>query len=221
MAASAVRTPARASRSPARDNVADIIKRLGLMREAAAAALQPLNRSIDQKEHAQRLVRIADGKLLDFDRAEAQAVGQSWPPQSPSTKQREQRRVLAEDLSGAERTLRAVEAKAEVARGPAEQAAVKIAEIAAELDVAICAVLAEEGQAALARLVEARRHAIEAEGAVRSIALTMASKQWFRAAEQVSTALYEMPRPEASVDTSPYLRLVEQLALDADATVQP
>ena len=221
MAASAVRTPARATRSPARDNVADIIKRFRQETEAAAALHQQHDRTRDQKEHAQRLVRIADAKLLEFDQAEAQAAGQTWPPQSPSTKQREQRRALEEDLSAAERTLGVVEAKVAAARGPAEQAATKVADIAAEIDAEIMAVMSEEGQAALTRLVEARLRAIEAEGDVRSIALTMASRQWFRAAEQVSTALYNMPRPEASVDTSPYLRLVEQLALDADATVQP
>jgi hypothetical protein len=219
MATSAVRIPVRATRSPARDTIADIIKRLHLAREAAAAALQPFNRATDQLEHARRLVNIADAKLLEFDQAEAQAAGQTWPPQSPSTKQREQRRALAEDLSAAERTLGAVEAKVAAARGPAEKAALKVAEIEREIDGAICAALIEEGEIVFARLIELRRKAVEAEGAVRSIALTMASRQFFRAAEKISSDLYSMPRPEVSVNTAPYLKLIERLALDADAEI--
>jgi hypothetical protein len=206
--------------SLSRDDLGETIKRLCQAREAAAAACQPLDRARDQQEHAQQLVRIADDKLLEFDRAQAQAAGQAWPPQSPSTKQREQRRALAEDLSAAERTLPVVEAKAEAARGPAEQAAAKVAEIEREIDVKIMAVMAEEGQAALARLIGARREAVAAEAAVRSIAAAMVDRGWLSAAEKISTALFTMRRPEGSVNTAPYLRFIERLKSDPDATVE-
>jgi hypothetical protein len=220
MANSPARTPIRVARSLGRETLDQALEHRRRARQAAAAARQPLDRVNDQSEHARKLVRIADTKLLEFDRAEAQATGQTWPPQSPSTKQHEQRRVLAEDLSAAERTLRMVEAKAEVAHGPAELAVVAVAEIEKELEPAICAVLIEEGNAALARLTDARRRAVEAEAAVRSIAAAMVSRGWLQAAEKINTTLFTMRRPEGSVNTAPYLRFIERLKSDPDATVE-
>jgi hypothetical protein len=220
MANPATRTSIRTARTPTRDTLDEIQKRSRQAKEADAAAHRPLHTANDQAEHARRLVNIADAKLLEFDREKAQAIGQSWPPRSPSPKEREERRILAEDLSAAERTLRVIEAKVEAARVPAEQAAAVVAEIEAGFDVAIMAVVSEEAQLAFAHLLEARRKAVEAEGFVRSIALAMASRRWFRAAEQVSMSLYELPRPEPQVNTASYLQLIERLKSDPDATVE-
>ena len=49
-----------------------------------------------EAEHAQALVREAQAALDDYDRKEAAAVGQSWPPRTPSPKEREARRTLEE-----------------------------------------------------------------------------------------------------------------------------
>jgi hypothetical protein len=217
MAVSATRTTVRVVRSTARTDLDETHKRLRQAKEAAAAARHPLDRANDQLEHAQQSERSAQAGVVAVDAQEAALVGESWPPQAPSPKLKQARRDAEDNLAAARRTLTTVQDNVAAARGPAEQAAAKVAEIGNELESAICAVLIEEGQAALARLVEARRHAIAVEGAVRAIALTMANKQFFRGAEQISTALYEISRPEATVDTLPYLKLVERLTVDADA----
>jgi hypothetical protein len=221
MPASATNTRIRAVEkgSPARDDLDGTIKRRDQARQAAAAARQPLDRGLDQQEHAEQSERNAQAAVAAVDAHEASLVGKSWPPPSLTPKMKESRRNAEDDLAAARRILSTVQSNVAAARGPAELAAAKVAEIEGEIDGAICAVMIEEGQAALARLVETRHRAIEAEGVCRSLALTMASKQWFRGAETISASLYALPRLDATIDTAPYLKLVERLASDADAEV--
>jgi hypothetical protein len=218
--ASAVRTSIRVTRSPSRDNVADIIKRLDEVKDAAAAALRPLHSASDQQEHARRSERDAQAGVAAVNAQEAALVGESWPPPTPSPKLKQARRDAEDALDSTRRIVATVTQKVEAARLPAEQAAAKVLEIAAEIDPAVMAVVSEEGELAFARLIDARHKAVEAESSVRSIALAMASRGWYRGAEKLSADLYSLPRLEASVNTAPYLSFIDRLKSDPDATVQ-
>jgi hypothetical protein len=188
-------------------------------REEGAIKRQSYDRAQDQDEHAQALVREADDALVDFDRKEAQAIGQSWPPRSPSPKEREARRALEETLASRKRTLAVVQQKADAARVPAEEAAAVVNKLASETIPLAIAVLAEEGNVALAELVSARADAAKAEGTVRSIAAALVERRAFREAEVINVTVNATPWPEPSVDAAPYLKLLDRLAADPDSEV--
>lgn len=187
--------------------------------QAAAIARQQFDRAQDQAEHAHALVREAQAALDDYDRKEAQAVGQSWPPRTPSPKEREARRTLEETLASRNRALAVVQQKAEAAGLPAEEAAAVANRLAGESVPLAIAALAEEGSVALAELESARADSAKAEGVVRSIAAALVQRKAYRDAEHINVAVNSMAWPEPSVDAAPYLRLLDRLLTDPDAEV--
>jgi len=203
----------------ARDKHRDHLETIRQARDAAFVARQPYDRAKDQAEHALALVRSAQDELDDFDRKEAQAVGQSWPPQSPSPEAREARRALEDNLASAYRALSTVQKNVETARPPAEQADAEVAKLIAESDTHIRAILSEEADAATIRVATATAELVKAEGAARSLAAALAGRGWFREAEKIGSALYVMPKLNALINPDRYLALIERLRTDANAEV--
>jgi hypothetical protein len=207
------------ARSP-RIFLGELLQQIKHAKERGAAAREPFDRAQDQAEHASALVRAAQDALDDFDRQEAQAVGQSWPPRSPSPKARDDRRELEDNLATSRRTLSTVQKNVEAARIPAEQAALAVVELTKQTNELISAVLSEEGEAALARLLDAQARAVAAEGVARSIAATMVARRWLTAAEKLHTAVNTLRPPEPVINVEPYFDFIERLTADADAVAE-
>ena len=150
---------------------------------------------------------------------ESALVGKTWPPPAPSAKLKAARQKAEDDLATARRTRKTVQQIVEAARLPAEEAAGVVNRLAGEAIPLAIAVIAEEGNGALAELVSARADAAKAEGVVRSIAAALVQRKAFPEAEHINVAVNTMPWPVPSVDPAPYLRLLDRLLTDPDAEV--
>ena len=206
------------TRTPAREAHADYLRRLAVLRSTAAEGRRPLDRALDQLEHAQASVRTAEAALAAVDAKETALItawdsaGSPWPPPSPPAGMKQARAEAEDALAVTRRTLVAVQRNAEATRGPAERAAAAAGEFAKETDSKVRDILMEIADTALAQLVEARINAAKIEGAIRSLAAAMAAKEWFSAAEHVNMAIYKMREPEPPSQCS----FVRQPHLPAD-----
>jgi hypothetical protein len=198
-----------------RDGLRKHLQCVARAEESAAAAHKAFDRNRDQVEHAEALLHEAHEALDDYDRKEA--ANQAWPPRIPSPKERDTRRTLEETLASRSRALAVVKQKADVARLPAEAASAEVGRLAAASMPLAVAILAEEGEAALAKLVATRAEAVRAEATVRSIAGALVQRKSFREAEGINMAVNAMRWPELSVDAGRYLDLLDRLVTDSDA----
>ena len=208
-------------RSTARAALDRSIERENQAREAVAAARRPYDQASAQVERAQELARDRQTALQQLDADEAARLGATWPPATPSEEERAKRRDAETALAEAVRTLRTVEANRDGARDAYDAEVVKLGPITKDVDAAVTGVLVEEAQAALAHLIEARRVALEAETAARSVAMALAARQDFVAAEKISRALFELPHLhlEVNPNPAPFSDLAQRLRNDPDAVV--
>ena len=192
------------------------------VRAAADAARIALDQAKDQRERAETLVRDRQEAIHWLDCEEAERIGQSWPPRSPSLKEREHRRSLEDDLASGVRTLKAVEAHAEAARLAFEKATLKANGFEKETAAAVLAVMVEEAELAIERWCAARKAAIEAEKAVRSFIQVLTQRQCFAEVERLSNKFRDLGRQrEYEIDPTPYKALFDRLRSDPDAVVTP
>jgi hypothetical protein len=178
---------------------------------------RPAEQAADRVEHAQSLARAAQSALQELDSKEAAEVSQTWPPRSLTAEERQARRNTEDDLAGAVRTLRTVEAAAQAARKEYDAAVLALGPVIKEVDTAAVAVLVEEGKAAFQRMIEARDIAMKIESEARSIAAALAALERFVEAEKLSVPINTTRWPEPKVDATHYLNLFERLRSDADA----
>lgn len=228
MPVSPARSPVRAVkiRTSERADLDNKIGRLQQARAGADEAQRPLDRARDQGEHAAVMVRNAEAGVSGINDQEAalikawDAAGSPWPPPSPPPELKKARAEADDALAVARRLSTTVQRNAELAQGPAQQAANVVNERASEVELAVRDVMMAEGQAALSRLTDARANAAEAEGAVSSIAAAMVARKWFLPAEHLHIALHTLLWPAPTINPAPFTNLIERLASDADAVVE-
>jgi hypothetical protein len=211
-------------RSPARTALADHIERQGQARAAAAEARRSLDRARDQAEHAQATVRTAEAALAAINERESALVndwgnaGSPWPPPSPSPKSKQVRADAENDLAVARRMLNTVEHNAEIAQAEVARAAIAESEISKQTEAAVIAVLAEEADAAIRRVADARAKAVQVESGARSLLALLVDRRYFREAEPIGNAMHQLRMPVASINMAPVVQFAERLRADADAT---
>jgi phosphoglycolate phosphatase-like HAD superfamily hydrolase len=204
--------------SPARMKRREHLGRARQAEENAAAHRVRYDKVLDGEERASALERQRECGLAALDHLEAELIAgdESWVP---TDEQRQARRVAEENLAAARRAVRAIRQHAELLRAPWEEAQRAVAKLTAETAGRVDDVLAEEGDAAVAALAQARAEVIRLEAATRSISQALAARRSFRHAEVIAVAVNTMPWPDAQPNPAPYLALAERLAVDPDAVL--
>jgi phosphoglycolate phosphatase-like HAD superfamily hydrolase len=207
------------SRSPKRERLHAKQQQTGKAQEGSNAALAELQKAQDRREHAQSLKRGEEAKLAALDDKERSLVAETLSLQTPSPEQREERRLVQDNLAAHDRASAVLDQDVEEKRKLYEAAAIEVRRLADEAVPLIDAVLAEEGDAAIAALFKARAEVVRLEAAASSIAKALTARKAYRHAEVVNIAVNTMGWPKAQPNPKPYLDLAERLAVDPDAVV--